>query len=246
MPWQCPNCGKWSRWRYRSCNICGASRPNFQHRHHANHHWHHNSKRSFNNMIKLFVILVAILFVYLYWKPTSQVFGNISSANPNLNNFISQANSTFFQNQINSKWIASFISLVNSNRTYALSESSEMDSLAGSRFTTMIEDGHYYITHYGAGGGDFGEVVFYPSGSTPLEYVNQLKTEDPLHWQLLVSTRFSSYGYHIGNGPDIEAEGYCNAPNELPGPGINVSQWLTSYGCTPVVINTTWLVIDLS
>lgn len=187
------------------------------------------------------VLFVLIIFAkFLLGASGSGFTGNVTGV-------ISQGvHGLLLSYQINATWVHAFMENVSENRTVPLQESTYLDGIAKQRFIEMTTDGHYQITHYGAGAYDVGEVVFYPSGYSPNSYATDIRTTGPLHWQLLVSPEFGYYGYYIGNGPVVEAENYCGAPSELPGPGINVTQWYESYGCTPVVGNTTWLVIDLN
>jgi hypothetical protein len=201
----------------------------------------------------LFVLVVLVKFLY-----TAQGENGLFTIFQTANNTFQTLNPT-----INDTWVHSFMATVNAyrsnlsnynqsirsliaNSNLSLHESPILDNLSKSRFIEMTSDGHYQITHYGAGGGSYGEVVFYPSGYSPEAYAQNVRTTAPLHWQLLVSPQFGYYGYYVGQGPVVEAEGSCNAPSELPGPNINVTQWFEGYGCTPIVVNSTWLVIDLT
>ncbi len=193
-------------------------------------------------IIVAFIIIGIILVIFI---------SNPSRVENSVSNILNGINAGILSQSINDNWTSSFIANVNVYRENqslpALTQSSYLDNFSKTRFMEMTTDGHYQITHYGADQySGYGEVVFYSAGYAPESYAQYVQSKAPLHWQLLVSPEFTSYGYYVGQAPDVEAEGYCNAPSELPGPGINVTQWLESYGCTPTVVNTTWLVIDLT
>lgn len=70
MPWQCPHCGKWNRWRYRTCNICGTGRP------HSTYHHHHRSNK--NGIIILLGVIIVLLLAYIAYNLSGN---NMQSAN---------------------------------------------------------------------------------------------------------------------------------------------------------------------
>ena len=129
-----------------------------------------------------------------------------------------------------------------------------LSNFAQIRFNTMIKNPE--ISHYGYDQ-DYeeyfsryfyvmgGEEVFYPSGYSPDQYVQDLINNAPLHWEELMNSEFYYYGYYIGNGPTIIIIGNCPV-TEVTGPNINVSQYFESYGCQIIWENSTWLVIELS
>jgi hypothetical protein len=148
------------------------------------------------------------------------------------------------QTNVDSLWVKDFmgnVSTLGGART--LNENLRLDQLAKERFNTMTQ--HPDITHYGA---DYelppgtGEVVFYPSGQTPGEFAVYIRTTAPAHWNLMTSG-FASYGYYSASGPSYDVNQGC--PNtELPGPGINVTQFFQQEGCTVYKVTASWLVID--
>jgi hypothetical protein len=162
-------------------------------------------------------------------------------------NTISNVSSSILPQPIDSKWVDSFMSKVNDERVknglQPLKKAPELDAIAYSRFNTMMI--HPDISHYGAGAYPVGEVVFYPAGFRPEDYATNVQNTAPLHWQLLVSPMVSYYGYYVGSGPIVQATGPCSA-TEIPGPNINVTQYLQEQGCQTGMTTSTWLVIDMS
>jgi hypothetical protein len=147
---------------------------------------------------------------------------------------------------MNQRWVYQFFANISQQRGSEYVYCPTLSQFAQIRFNAQIS--HYEISHYGVHQDDeeYGiydaEEVLFPSGS-PSGYASQLEADDPLHWQLLMDNSYTYYGYYIGNGPGIES--YCNPAPEIPGPGINISQYLESKGCTPVTVNATYLIVEL-
>ncbi|MGC8848820.1 MAG: CAP domain-containing protein, partial [Conexivisphaera sp.] len=164
---------------------------------------------------------------------------------------------------VNQTWVSDFMAIVNQYRANEsappLAYSAYLASFSEIRFHTMTAGNNYEISHYGFDQ-DFnsyfsgqsisvGEVVFYPSGETPSQFVGTLMDDAPLHWKLLMDPEFTQYGYFIGEGNTVLAEGFgagSSSTVEIPGPNINITQFIIDQGYTPVVQNATWLVIDLA
>lgn len=148
---------------------------------------------------------------------------------------------------IDVKWVSSFMTEVNAERAkYGLQpmkESSDLNAIAYSRFNNMIKRPE--ISHYGAGDYNVGEVVFYPSGFTPKDYVKDIQDTAYLHWELLADPMFSYYGYYVGKGPTIQIYGSCSS-KEIPGPNINVEDYFKERGCQTSWGTSIWLVIDMT
>jgi hypothetical protein len=167
---------------------------------------------------------------------------------------------------INSTWATAFFRNVSKRRGETYNYCANLSDFAKIRFNTMVQD--YGISHYGYAEdfnrtwpngvryGDeiyqgFGEEVFYPVGYTPSNYVQYIIAAAPLHWQELIDTNLTAYGYYIGNGPAYEIlgpnGGYTECPvTEIPGPNINISQYFAGYGCSVEVANLTYFVIELA
>lgn len=174
-------------------------------------------------------------------------------------------NSTSFA-PINSSWATAFFSNVSKQRGEAYNYCANLSDFAKIRFNTIVQN--YGISHYGYAEdfnrtwpngivyGDeiyqgFGEEVFYPAGYTPSNYVQYVIADAPLHWQELIDTNLTAYGYYIGNGPAYEIlgpnGGYTECPvTEIPGPNINISQYFAEYGCSVETANMTYFVIELA
>jgi len=152
---------------------------------------------------------------------------------------------------INAQWVQQFMASVNSARQaqgrQAMAESSSLDQLAQQRLQLETEGNHWEITHYGYQDipPGVGEVVFFPDGYTPSSYVTDIQTDAPLHWNLLMDPSFTSFGYALGQGTTLSVYQPCPV-TELPGPGINITQYYQQYGCTTTQETVTWLVIDMS
>ena len=165
---------------------------------------------------------------------------------------------------VNRTWVSDFIAIVNQYRANEsappLTYSSYLASFSEIRFHTMTAGDNYEISHYGFDQ-DFnsyfsgqsiavGEVVFYPEGETPSQFVTTLIDSAHLYWKLLMDPEFTQYGYFVGRGDAVIAEGVgAGSPPstiEIPGPNINITQFIANEGYTPVVQNSTWLVIDLA
>ncbi|MFP3313207.1 MAG: CAP domain-containing protein [Thermocladium sp.] len=166
---------------------------------------------------------------------------------------------TYTQSTIDPTWVSQFISIVNQYRQSSgappLQYCQWLSNFAYVRFETMIQNpaiSHYgfdqdfnkYLSQY-QGFLMVGEEGLYPSGYTPSEYVQNMQSEAPLHWEGLMNGNFTYYGYYIGYGPDYVIVGSCPV-TEIPGPNIDIPQYLQSYGCSVELENTTWLVIELS
>ena len=186
----------------------------------------------------------------------------LHSSGGDLNNI---ANSTRLA-PINSAWATAFFSNVSKQRGEAYDYCANLSDFAKIRFNTMVQN--YGISHYGYAEdfnrtwpngvryGDeiyqgFGEEVFYPVGYTPSNYVQYVIAAAPLHWQELIDTNLTAYGYYIGNGPAYEIlgpnGGYTECPvTEIPGPNINISQYFAGYGCSVETANLTYFVIELA
>ena len=162
---------------------------------------------------------------------------------------------------INSNWVSQFISIVNQ---YRVSENATplqycpaLSQFAQMRFNTMVTNPA--ISHYGYEE-DYNkffsqyqgytilitsEEVLFPSGYTPSQYVQFMINNAPIHWQGLMDQAYTYYGYYIGYGPSYIVIGSCPS-TEIPGPGINITQYYDSQGCSYELVNTTWLVLELS
>jgi hypothetical protein len=205
-------------------------------------------------IIKFIIVLAVlgiILYVIYYYVVTSGILNKLGSGSTpiqpiNHSRLIQPVNYSVLIQTINQSWAYQFFAKISQQRGSEYVYCPTLSQFAQIRFNAQIS--HYEISHYGVQQDDeeYGiydaEEVLFPSGS-PSGYAYQLEADDPLHWQLLMSNSYTYYGYYIGNGPDIES--YCNPAPEIPGPGINISQYLESKGCTPVTTNATYLIVEL-
>ncbi len=167
---------------------------------------------------------------------------------------------------INGAWATAFFSNVSAQRGKPYTYCANLSTFAKTRFNTMAQN--YEISHYGYsedfnktwpygveyGNGiyyGFGEEVFYPRGYNASNYVQQIITTAPLHWQELEDDNLTTYGYYIGNGSAYEIlgpdGGHSACPvTEIPGPNININQYFAQYGCSVETANLTYFVIELA
>lgn len=173
-------------------------------------------------------------------------------------------NITKQQSQSSSVWATEFFQNLSADRGTQYSYCPSLSQFAKLRFNTM--SANYGISHYGYDqdfsnfygtiyNTYFAEEVFYPNlglfGDTPSSYPSYIESKAPIHWQLLMDNNYSYYGYNIQNGPNYEIYGpdggYAVCPvTEIPGPNINLTQFFAQYGCSVVVVNTTWFVMELA
>jgi uncharacterized protein YkwD/predicted nucleic acid binding AN1-type Zn finger protein len=150
---------------------------------------------------------------------------------------------------INNAWAEQFMVIINQDRNQiglsTLVETTYLDGFAQQRFQTMIQEPD--ITHYGYQNipPGIGEVVYYPAGNSPANFASSLEKNDPLHWQNMMTPQYTSDGFYVGTGPTYLVNSGC-PDTELPGPGINITQFFQNEGCTATLGTSTWLVIDFS
>lgn len=180
-----------------------------------------------------------------------QSSGTSNSGTNTQPNIIQSIDSNVGGPTIDAQWVQQFMASVNSARQaqglQAMTESSSLDQFAQQRLQLETEGNHWEITHYGYQDipPGIGEVVFYPDSFTPSSYVTNIQTDAPLHWNLLMDSSLSSFGFALGPGITLGVYQPCSV-TELPGPGINITQYYQQYGCSTTQETVTWLVIDMS
>ena len=97
----------------------------------------------------------------------------------------------------------------------------------------------------------FGEEVLYPGNMTPAEEVSSILLSAPNHWLELMSPNLSYYGVSVGVGPTYAILGPQNGKEacqvtEIPGAGINLSQFFAQYNCSVQTINDSRFVAELA
>ncbi|HEY6283989.1 MAG TPA: hypothetical protein VIW22_08710 [Nitrososphaerales archaeon] len=155
-------------------------------------------------------------------------------------------------------WVDKFISLVNGARNgTSLVQSSTLDRFASIRFATAvsqpdISDFGLYADESSFFGANatrpviFEELLFpNMTRENPYTFVNVLQTSAPGHWAGLTDRTFGHFGYYVGTGPYEFVQRGCPV-SEIPGAGINITQYLQNAGCKVVVQQSTWLVLILS
>jgi len=236
-----------------------------RHKHRYNNYYYNNvsgSKPKISRIIKIIArVIIILLIILIIINNPSYIKQILKILQTSINNISATIQSaiTSIQPTINSTWVFQFFSIVNQYRQSTgappLQYCPWLDNFAHIRFETMIQNpaiSHYgfdqdyneYLSQYQ----DFlsvGEEVLYPNGYTPKDYVQYMQSNAPIHWEGLLNSNYMYYGYYIGYGPTYAIIGSCSV-TEIPGPNINVPQYLQSYGCSVDIENDTWLVIELS
>jgi len=153
-------------------------------------------------------------------------------------------------------WVKEFMSQVDRARGGTpMTENATLDRFAAIRFKDASAE--YQISDYGftadaasffsqgVGKGSVVEVLLYPGVFSPDTYPNFLSEYAIGHWYGLTNPAFTKYGYYVGQALYYDVSIPCPV-YEIPGPGINITQFFLQHGCTTTVASTTWLVIILS
>lgn len=154
----------------------------------------------------------------------------------------------------NAEWVREFIAAVNAQRGGApLTEDPGLDSFAQTRFDTAVTN--YAISDYGfdnqsaayfGGTGRISnEEVLYPSYLSPAAFAGYIQQFAPGHWNLLVDTAYTRYGFYLGYGPAVAVALGCPV-TEITGRNVNITQIAIQNGCKYKVEDVTYLVIVLS
>jgi hypothetical protein len=158
----------------------------------------------------------------------------------------------------NRLWVSTFIELVNGARNgSSLTETTTLDTFANMRFNTAVAQPD--ISDYGLQADEtsfFGangtspaivEVLLYPAVATanPYSYLNTIRTSAPGHWAALTDGNYTHFGYYVGTGPYEFVQQPCSV-SEIPGAGVNITQFFENAGCNVSTQQSTWLVIILS
>jgi hypothetical protein len=151
------------------------------------------------------------------------------------------------------QWVQSFIQAVNQKRNgTALTEDRTLDQFAAFRYDSIraeyqISDFNFtadYHRFYGSSGPSLFEEILYPAGRDPATFPDYLHTNAPGHWAGLMATGYTKYGYFFGTGPSVVIGPDCSA-KEIPGPNINITQFVISHGCDYVIADQIWFIIIL-
>lgn len=154
---------------------------------------------------------------------------------------------------LSSQWVRSFIAAVNANRNAtALTENRTLDEFAAYRYNSIraqyqISDYNFssdYNKFFGSSGPTLFEEILYPAGKDPATFPAYLHQYAIGHWTGLMDSLFTKYGYFFGTGPSVEVGPGCSA-TEVPGPNINITQYVISHGCSYVIADEIWFIIIL-
>lgn len=190
--------------------------------------------------------------------PLLQARSSLVSMATDIENFLGDTGSR--SPTVNSTWAGQFFSQLNVDRgeAGALSPCPSLSSFAEYRFDDMTTGTNYEISHYNyqtdlqtyfqGQAGSYEEEYFFPDGYTPSAYLGIIQQQAPEHWAGLMNSSYASVGYYIGQGPVITYSqnlgSTCNAPTEVVGEGVNMTQ--IASGCKITVVQGAWFVIELS
>ena len=155
-------------------------------------------------------------------------------------------------------WVNAFVKLVNSARSNSsLTESQTLDQFAKLRFDTAVTQPDIsdygfsadVSTFFGANATKptLAELLFYPDipTETPYSYLSTIQESAPTHWAGLMDQDYTHFGFYVGTGPYEVVQQPCSAV-EVPGAGVNITQYFESHGCKVSVQQSTWLALILS
>lgn len=154
-------------------------------------------------------------------------------------------------------WVNAFIGLVNAARGgEPLIESSTLDNFAKLRFNTAVTEPDISDYGFDADASSFFEAnatrpaiaedLLYPNMTTedPYAYASTIQGSAPAHWASLTDNSYTHFGFFVGTGPYEVVQQPCPV-TEIPGGGINITQYFENAGCTVSLQQSTWLVVIL-
>lgn len=149
-------------------------------------------------------------------------------------------------------WVDAFISNVNLARAGSpLQENSTLDAFAALRFkdaSARYQISDYNITadensYFGPGvSQNLGELLLFPGIFSPNTYPGFLAEYAVGHWDGLMDAHFTQFGYYVAQAPYYDVSIPCPV-YEIPGAGVNITQFFHQHGCATMVATTTWLVV---
>jgi len=151
------------------------------------------------------------------------------------------------------QWVQTFIQSVNKVRnSTSLIENKTLDEFAAFRYDSIrsefqISDFNFtgdFQRFFGTSGPTLFEEILYPAGQDPASYPSFLHKYAPGHWAGLMNSVFKEYGYFFGTGPAVEVGPGCSA-TEVPGPNMNITQYVISHGCSYVIADEIWFILIL-
>ena len=151
-------------------------------------------------------------------------------------------------------WVNTFITNVNLARGGPpLRENSTLDAFAALRFKDasaryQISDYNFTVDAESFFGPDasqnVGEMLLFPGIFSPNTYPGFLAEYAVGHWDGLMDTQYTQFGYYVAQGTYYNVSIPCPV-YEIPGAGVNITQYFQQHGCITMVATTTWLVIIL-
>jgi hypothetical protein len=150
-------------------------------------------------------------------------------------------------------WVQTFMAHVDQDRGAYLTENATLDDFAAARFKQassvyQISDYNFVpdaLQRFGeAKAAQVAEELLYPGIFSPNTYPTFLSNYAFGHWDTLMNRRYAQFGYYVGRGLYYDVSIPCRL-YEVPGPGINITQFFQKEGCSTTVVTATWLVIIL-
>jgi hypothetical protein len=89
------------------------------------------------------------------------------------------------------------------------------------------------------------EFLLYPGIFSPITYPGFLSEYAVGHWNGLLDAKYAQFGYFVGEASYYDVSIPCPV-YEIPGAGVNITQFFQQHGCTTMVAATTWLVVILA
>jgi hypothetical protein len=159
------------------------------------------------------------------------------------------------QYSLGPSWVAQFMGLVDKQRSGVnLAENKDLDGFAALRFATATSQPDIsdygldqdFTSYFGTNGTTSAvtELILYPGQLPPSAFVASLQGSSPAHWSALTSGIYTRYGFYVGQAPYEVVKLPCPV-TEIPGPGVNITQYFQRQGCSTTIEEVTWLVIIL-
>ncbi len=184
------------------------------------------------------------------WSPGGQT-GAAEYAQPFI---LSESSHMRYQGAaLSPQWVNDFIVAVNEKRnTTALTENKTLDEFAAFRYDSIraqyqISDYNFaqdYARFFGTSHPAVFEEILYPQDQSASTFTDYLHDNAPGHWLGLMNPSFTHFGYFFGIGPSVVIGPGCTA-KEIPGPNINITQYVISHGCDYVIADQVWFILIL-
>lgn len=184
------------------------------------------------------------------WSPGGQA-GTTEYAPPFM--FTESLRLTYQGAALSSQWVKDFVAAVNNKRNAtSLTENKTLDEFAAFRYDSIraeyqISDYNFsgdYARFFGTTNTTVFEEILYPQDQSASTFPDYLHDVAPGHWAGLMNPGFTQFGYFFGIGPSVVIGPGCTA-KEIPGPDINITQYVISHGCDYVIADQVWFILIL-